>query len=49
MPKEIRTAYLDIIQSNEIYPVDVLKIRYQIEDEVIKSCQLLPDQFVFLV
>ncbi|MCF7798475.1 hypothetical protein K9M74_01080 [Candidatus Woesearchaeota archaeon] len=37
MPKQVRTAYLDIIQSNEIYPIDVLKEKYKIEEEVIKS------------
>jgi hypothetical protein len=37
MPKEIRTSYLDIIQSNEVYPIDILKTRYNLEDELVKS------------
>ena len=37
MPKEVRTAYLDIIQSNEIYPIDVLKVKYKLDEDVVKS------------
>ena len=37
MPKEVRSAYLDIIQSNEIYPIDVMKIKYKLDEEIIKS------------
>lgn len=37
MPKGIRTAYLDIIHSNEIFPVDILKERYKLDEDVIKS------------
>lgn len=37
MPKEVRTAYLDIIQSNEIYPIDVMKIKYKLDEDVVKS------------
>src|SRR3989338_8202653 len=37
MTKEVRTAYLDIIQSNEVYPIDLLKQRYGLEEGMVKS------------
>ena len=37
MPRGIRAAYLDIIQSNDIYPIDVLKSKYRLDEETVKS------------
>jgi len=37
MPKGIRAAYLDIIQSNEIYPIDMLKTRYHLDEDILKT------------
>lgn len=36
MPKGVRAAYLDIIQSNEIYPIDMLKERYHLDEDILK-------------
>jgi hypothetical protein len=36
MPKDVRKSMLDIVQSNEIYPVDVLTKRFGIDDSVLR-------------
>ncbi|MEM3154721.1 MAG: hypothetical protein QW165_04115 [Candidatus Woesearchaeota archaeon] len=36
MPKEVRQSFLDIVQSNEIYPVDVLSKRFGIDDQTLR-------------
>ncbi len=37
MPKEVKKAYFEIIQSNEIFPVDVLQRRFGVDEQTAKS------------
>jgi hypothetical protein len=49
MPTDVRKSLLDITQSNEIYPVDVLTKRFGIEDRVLRMWymnRILPSGWV---
>ncbi|MFH1510847.1 MAG: hypothetical protein ABIF10_04085 [Candidatus Woesearchaeota archaeon] len=37
MPREVRKSYLQIINSGEVFPIDILQRKFGIDDDVIKS------------